>query len=128
MFMMDKTEFVLTSNFLIIHYIVFKTAQYFWKILTGIRLRRIVFYFGMEIRRQMKGVWNWKRGAPTLILLTFTRNDFKISEFTFIRKDYKNIYLSMSSVKIENSTLSLYIDDIGNRGPTKKEIQNAEVD
>lgn len=26
----------------------------------------------------------------------------------------------MSSVKIENSTLSLYIDDIGNRGPTKR--------
>lgn len=37
----------------------------------------------------------------------------------------------MSSVKIENSTLSLYIDDIGNRGPTKKKkrkIQNAEID
>lgn len=33
----------------------------------------------------------------------------------------------MSSVKIENSTLSLYIDDIENRGPIKK-IQNAEVD
>lgn len=26
----------------------------------------------------------------------------------------------MSSVKIENSTLSLYIDDIRNRGPTKR--------
>lgn len=26
----------------------------------------------------------------------------------------------MSSVKIENSTLSLYIDDIENRGPTKR--------
>lgn len=26
----------------------------------------------------------------------------------------------MSSVKIENSTLSLYIDDIENRGPIKK--------
>jgi len=33
----------------------------------------------------------------------------------------------MSSVKIENSTLSLYIDDIENRDSIKK-IQNAEVD
>lgn len=32
----------------------------------------------------------------------------------------------MSSVKIENSTLSLYIDDIENRGPTKN-TKNAKV-
>lgn len=61
-----------------------------------------------------------KNGAPTLILLTLTNNDFKISEFTFIMKDYENIYLSMSSVKIENSTLSLYIDDIGKMGNYEK--------
>lgn len=29
----------------------------------------------------------------------------------------------MSSVKIENSTLSLYIDDIENRGPIKKDTK-----
>lgn len=80
---------------------------------------RVGFYFVWKFKKG-KWVWNWKKGAPTLILLTFTRNNFKNKRITFIRKDYENIYLSMSSVKIENSTLSLYIDDIGNRGPTKR--------
>lgn len=65
-----------------------------------------------EVHEKKKTICEW---APTRILLTVISNDFlKNKWITFIRKKkvYENIYLSMSSVKIENSTLSLYIDDI----------------
>lgn len=38
------------------------------------------FYFNEKLRGKMGGVWNRKKRISSLILLTLTNNDFKVSE------------------------------------------------